>query len=57
MTTRTLAVGALFALLMGCVSPAQRETARQEWEAHDLERARECRGAAMHGSCIGGGGP
>jgi hypothetical protein len=42
---------------MGCVSAAQQEAARKAWEAHDVERARECGGAAMHGSCIGGGGP
>jgi hypothetical protein len=54
---RWLTLGVLLATLTGCVSAAQREATREAWEAHDVDRARECRGAAMHGSCIGGGGP
>jgi hypothetical protein len=54
---RRLVLGILLALATGCVSPAQQEAARQAWDAHDRERARECRGASLNGSCLGGGGP
>jgi hypothetical protein len=52
-----LILGLLVALLMGCASAAQRDAAREAWDAHDATRARECRGAAITGTCIGGGGP
>ncbi|HVQ74436.1 MAG TPA: hypothetical protein VMT79_02750 [Candidatus Binatia bacterium] len=52
-----LALWMLLALATGCVSPGQQEAARQAWDAHDIERGRECPGASLYGSCLGGGGP
>jgi hypothetical protein len=51
-----LILALLAALLMGCAA-GQRDAAREAWDAHDVQRARECRGAAITGTCIGGGGP
>jgi hypothetical protein len=55
---RRVILGMLTASLLGCASTADREATRKAWDAHDVERARECRsGAAITGTCIGGGGP
>jgi hypothetical protein len=58
MSTSRLTLAALLALLMGCASATQQDAARRAWDARDADRARECRGAYLSGSCIGvGGGP
>src|SRR5262245_6096523 len=55
---RRLALVLACAIALGCAATTeQRDAARKAWESHDQQRARECRGASLNGSCIGGGGP
>jgi hypothetical protein len=53
-------LGALVGLMLGCAGTyLDRETTRQTWEEHDLQRSRECQargGLWVSGSCVSAGG-